>query len=71
VKKKKKVKRKLTVLTCKGGVSLYDENLREVIVCFKTREDVSVILINLRGGGCNYPNKKWINTISQHKKNMK
>jgi hypothetical protein len=54
-KEKKNVNGKSTVLTWKVGVNLYDENLREVIVYFKTRGDVSVILINLRGGGCNYP----------------
>ena len=55
---KKNVNRKLTVLTWKGVVSLYDENLREVIVCFKTSWDVSVILIDLREVGVIIPKKK-------------
>ena len=46
---------KINGVTTKGGVCLLNENLREVIVYFKTRGDVSVILINLRGGGSNYP----------------
>ena len=43
------------MLTTKGGVCLIDENLREVNVIFKTREDVYVISMELRGGGCNFP----------------
>jgi len=30
-------------------------SIREVSVSFKTRGDVIVILINLRGGECNFP----------------
>jgi hypothetical protein len=48
--KKTKIDGKLTVLIVKGGVCLFNKNLREVSVSFKTRGDVSVILINLRGG---------------------
>jgi hypothetical protein len=43
------------VLIEKGGVCVFDENLREVNVCFKTRGGVSAILVNLRGGECNLP----------------
>jgi len=43
------------VLEEKGNICLFDENSREVSVSFKTRGDVIVILINLRGGGCNFP----------------
>jgi hypothetical protein len=39
----------------KGGVCLFDNNLREVNVSFKTRGSVSVILVNLKGGVCNFP----------------
>jgi len=46
---KKKLTDNLTVLTKKGDVCLFIENLREVNVHFKTKRDVSVILINLRG----------------------
>jgi len=42
------------VLTKKGGVCLYVENLKEVNVHFKTRGNVSAILINLKGGECNF-----------------
>jgi hypothetical protein len=52
---KKNVNGILTVLIQKGGFSLYNENLREVCACFKIRGDVSVILIDLKGGVCNYP----------------
>jgi len=37
----------LTVLTKKKDICLFDGNLREVNVSFKTRGDVSVILINI------------------------
>jgi len=37
----------------KGNVCLFDENLREVSVYFKTRGGVIAILIELRGGECN------------------
>jgi len=48
------------VLTTKGGVCLIDENIREVIVSFKTKGGVCVISIELRGGGCNFPlYKRW------------
>ena len=43
------------MLEVEEGVCLFDENSREVSVSFKTRGDVSVILINLREGGCNFP----------------
>jgi hypothetical protein len=46
---------KLTVLEEEEGVCLFDENLREINVSFKIRGDVSVILINLRRGRCNFP----------------
>jgi len=52
---KNEVNRKLMELMKKGGVCVFDENLREVNVCFKTRGGVSVILVNHRGGGCNFP----------------
>jgi hypothetical protein len=52
--RKKKLTDNLTVLTKKGGVSLFVENLREVNVHFKTRGGVSAILINLRGAECNF-----------------
>jgi hypothetical protein len=55
---KKKLTEKLTVLEEEEGVCLFDENLREINVSFKIRRDVSVILINLRGGRCNFPKKK-------------
>ena len=45
---------KINGVTTKGGVCLLNENLREVIVYFKTRGDVSVIFIDFRGGGCNF-----------------
>lgn len=45
------------MLIVKGGVCQFDENLREVSVNFKTRRDASVILIDLRGGECNFPLK--------------
>jgi len=53
--KKTKIEEILTVLIVKGSVCQFDENLREVSVSFKTRGDVSVILIDLRGGECNFP----------------
>ena len=59
-KKKKKMYKKikltdnLTVLTKNGGVCLFVENLREISVHFKTKGGVSTILINLRGGECNF-----------------
>lgn len=34
---------------------VFDENLREVNVSFKTRGGVFVILIELGGGECNFP----------------
>jgi len=37
---KNEVNRKLMVLIKKGGVCVFDENLREVNVCFKTRGGV-------------------------------
>jgi len=46
---------KLMVLMKKGGACVFDENLREVRICFKTRGGVSVILVNLRGGEFNLP----------------
>jgi len=47
--KNTKIEGKLTVLIIvKGGVCQFDKNLREVSVSFKTRGDVSVILIDLR-----------------------
>jgi hypothetical protein len=42
------------VLVDKGGVCVFDKNLKEVSVRFKTREGVRVILINLRRSGCNF-----------------
>jgi len=47
----------LTVLIDTGNVCLFHKNLREVRVSFKTREGVSVILINIRKGECNFPFK--------------
>ena len=47
------------MLIVKGGVCQFDENLREVSVSFKTREDVSVILIDLKRGECNFPFNLW------------
>jgi len=41
------------VLMKKSDVCLFDENLREVSVYFKTRGDVTFILIELREGECN------------------
>lgn len=46
---------KLTVLIDKGDVCLFHKNLREVHVRFKTKGGVIDILINLRGGECNFP----------------
>jgi len=38
----------------KRNICLFDENLREVSVYFKTRGGVIAILIELRGGECNF-----------------
>jgi len=38
-----------------GCVYPFDENLGEVNVYFKTRGGVDTILIELRGGECNFP----------------
>ena len=46
--KKIKIDGKLTVLIVKGDVCLFNKNLREVSVSFKIRENVSIILINLK-----------------------
>jgi len=54
-KKNNKVNRKLMVLMEKGGVCVFDDNLREVNVCFKIRGSVNVILVNLKGDECNFP----------------
>ena len=51
---KKKLTDNLTVLIKKGGVCQFVDNLSEVNVHFKTIGNVSVILINLRGGECNF-----------------
>ena len=40
-----------------GGVCLFHKNLREDNVYFKTRGGVSALLIDLRGGECNFPKK--------------
>jgi len=42
---------KISGVITKGGVCLLNENLREVIVCFKIRGSVSVIFIHFREGG--------------------
>jgi len=42
------------MLTNKGCVCLLYESLREVSVNFETRGGVSVVLINLGGGECNF-----------------
>jgi hypothetical protein len=55
ISKRKKVNGKLTVLIEKGGVCLFKKNLREVCVSFKTKGGVPVILVNLKGGECNFP----------------
>jgi len=52
--KKKMLTDNLTVLMKKGDVCLFDENLREVGVYFITRGGVSVNLMELRGGECNF-----------------
>jgi len=43
------------VLIENGGVCLFKKSLREVSVSFKIRGGVSVILVNHRGGVCNFP----------------
>jgi len=48
-----------------GGVCLFDRNLREVNVSFKTRGGLTIILINLRGGECNFPKKKCTQLLMQ------
>jgi len=42
------------VLMKNGGVCVFDENLREISVSFKTKEGVSVILVKLRRGERNF-----------------
>jgi hypothetical protein len=42
------------VLIEKGGVCVFDKNLREVSVSFKIRGGVSVILLYFKGGDCNF-----------------
>lgn len=37
-----------------GCIYIFDENLGEVNVYFKTRRGVGTILIELRGGECNF-----------------
>jgi hypothetical protein len=54
LKKKKLLTDNLTVLVKKGDICLFNENLREVGVYFKTRGDVSFNLIELRGGERNF-----------------
>jgi len=44
----------LTVLIKKRDACLFDENWREVGVYFIIREGVSVNLMELRGGECNF-----------------
>jgi len=51
----KKLTEKINGVTTKGGICLLNENIREVIVCFKTIGGVSVIFIDLGGGECNFP----------------
>jgi len=55
----------------KGGVCVFDENLREISVCFKTRRGISVILVNLRGDECNFPVKILIIYADSKDKNVK
>jgi len=43
------------MLIVKGGVCLFHKNLKEVSVSFKIRGGVGVILIDLKGGECNFP----------------
>jgi len=43
-----------------GCVYPFDENLGEVNVYFKTRGGVDTILIELRGGECNFPIIIWL-----------
>jgi len=38
-----------------GCIYIFDENLGEVNVYFKTRGGVGTILIEFRGGECNFP----------------
>jgi len=45
------------VLKEKGCVYVFDGNLREINAYFKTRRSVSTILIDFRGGECNFPKK--------------
>jgi len=53
----KKLTEKINGVTTKGDICLLNENIREIIVCFKTRGDVNVIFIDLGRGECNFPNK--------------
>jgi len=52
--KKKNLTVNLTVLMKKGDVYLFDENLREIGVYFKTRGGVGINLTELNGGECNF-----------------
>lgn len=50
----KKVKGKNNSVKKEGRFCLFDKNLKEADVSFKTRDGVKVILKNLRGGDCNF-----------------
>jgi hypothetical protein len=56
IKNFSQVNENLMVSIEKGGVCLFDENLRNVNVSFQIRGGVSVVLIDIRGGDCNFSN---------------
>jgi hypothetical protein len=56
IKNFSQVNKNLIVSIEKGGVCLFDENLRKVNVSFQIRGGVSVVVIDIRGGDCNFSN---------------